>query len=203
MSAKIQSRRAENAERTRQSLVDAALRLFASNGYDATSTDEIARTAGVSPRTFFRYFPTKESILFFGEFDFVRSFADVFLAQPSQVSDLDAALRTLVFLAPGIGRLRNRIKLYERAVQSSLVLRGREQMNREEHVRALSDAFAQRRGLRRPDSACELLGELCLLAQRRALAEWLRGPARRELGQVIAEEFKAMAREVHLQSPGG
>ena len=135
MSAKIQSRRAENAERTRQSLVDAALRLFASNGYDATSTDEIARTAGVSPRTFFRYFPTKESILFFGEFDFVRSFADVFLAQPSQVSDLDAALRTLVFLAPGIGRLRNRIKLYERAVQSSLVLRGREQMNREEHVR--------------------------------------------------------------------
>jgi AcrR family transcriptional regulator len=195
---KTRSRRAENAERTRQALVDAALRLFASNGYDATSTDEIARAAGVSPRTFFRYFPTKETVLFFGEYDFVRSFADVFLAQPSQLSDLDAARGALILLAPGIGRLRNRIKLYERAIQSSLVLRGREQMNREEHMRALSDAFAQRRGLRRPDSACELLGAVCLLAQRRALEEWLRGPARRELGEVIAEEFTIIAREVHL-----
>jgi len=38
-----------------------ALQLVANHGYAATSTDDIARAAGVSPRTFFNYFPTKES----------------------------------------------------------------------------------------------------------------------------------------------
>ena len=33
------------------------------HGYEATSTDDIARAAGVSPRTFFNYFPTKESVV--------------------------------------------------------------------------------------------------------------------------------------------
>jgi AcrR family transcriptional regulator len=38
-----------------------ALELVGQHGYAATSTDDIARAAGVSPRTFFNYFPTKES----------------------------------------------------------------------------------------------------------------------------------------------
>lgn len=41
----------------------AAVKLIAEQGYDATSTDDIARAAGVSPRTFFNYFPTKESVV--------------------------------------------------------------------------------------------------------------------------------------------
>ena len=42
----------------------AAFRLFEAQGYEATSTEEIARAAGVSPRTFFNYFPTKEALFF-------------------------------------------------------------------------------------------------------------------------------------------
>ena len=41
----------------------AAVRLMTDRGYEATSTDDIAREAGVSPRTFFNYFPTKESVV--------------------------------------------------------------------------------------------------------------------------------------------
>jgi AcrR family transcriptional regulator len=37
--------------------------LVAAHGYDATSTDDIARAAGVSPRTFFNYFPAKEAVI--------------------------------------------------------------------------------------------------------------------------------------------
>jgi AcrR family transcriptional regulator len=41
------------------------LRLIEERGYAATKTEDIARAAGVSPRTFFNYFPTKESVVFF------------------------------------------------------------------------------------------------------------------------------------------
>src|ERR1700678_500964 len=47
--------------RTRRALADAALRLFAEKGYDATTIDELADEAEVSKSTFFRFFPAKEA----------------------------------------------------------------------------------------------------------------------------------------------
>ncbi|MEO9322072.1 TetR family transcriptional regulator [Nocardioides sp. C4-1] len=57
---------AENALRerrrrqTEREIGDAALDLFERHGIDGTTVDDIARAAGISARTFFRYFPTKE-----------------------------------------------------------------------------------------------------------------------------------------------
>lgn len=48
----------------RGELADVALRLFEERGYDETPVDDIASAAGISPRTFYRYFGTKEEVLF-------------------------------------------------------------------------------------------------------------------------------------------
>lgn len=46
----------------RQDILQAAERLFYSNGFHATSTDQICSEAGVSTRTFYRYFPSRETL---------------------------------------------------------------------------------------------------------------------------------------------
>ena len=55
--------------RTRQSIRREAFRLIEENGYAATTVEQIAEAAEVSPSTFFRYFPTKESVLLADELD--------------------------------------------------------------------------------------------------------------------------------------
>jgi AcrR family transcriptional regulator len=58
------SLRKKHLDRTRQSIIEAAYGLFEQRGFHATTVDDIAERADVAPRTFFRYFPTKESVLF-------------------------------------------------------------------------------------------------------------------------------------------
>ena len=100
--------------RTRAAIRQHALRLFREQGYDATTVEQIAEAAEVSPSTFFRYFPTKEDVVLQDDLDLV--WMDAFRAQPPDLGPI-AAMRTAVRaafagLAPGdLEQLREAMEL--------------------------------------------------------------------------------------------
>lgn len=90
------SLRDRKKDRTRHTIQTQALRLFAEKGYQATTIQEIAAAAEVAPRTFFRYFPTKEDVVLQDDFDVLA--LEAFQAQPpglGPVAALRAAMRAV------------------------------------------------------------------------------------------------------------
>jgi AcrR family transcriptional regulator len=177
-------------------LRDAALKLFAAKGYDATTAEEIAEEVGVSVRTFFRYFPLKESVMFSGKHAWIQSFAELCRAQPAALSDLDAMCAALVAATAEIDRNRRSLRLYERAVASSPTLRGLAQNHYEQDMDRVAHAIAARHGLARADRSSTLLAAVGMLIYRRALDTWLAGPPDAQLGDVIAENFRLLAEAI-------
>ncbi len=78
--------------KTRQTIRRAAFRLIDENGYAATTVEQIAEAAEVSPSTFFRYFPSKESLLLADDLDPLILAA--FEAQPPDLSLIQAFRRS-------------------------------------------------------------------------------------------------------------
>src|SRR5262249_20068490 len=154
--------RAVSTARVREALIDAALELFARDGFDATHSDRIAERAGVSPRTFFRYFPTKESVVFHRDDGFLRTFADAFVQHPPTFGGYDAVHGTFVAMAEGFGELRARIETYRTAVESSPVLVGREQTQLIVHAHTIADAVAARRGATARDDDAHTVASVSL-----------------------------------------
>src|SRR6201987_831072 len=88
--------------KTRQAIRREAISLFDANGYAATTVEQIAAAAHVSPRTFFRYFPSKESLLLADDLD--PLILEAFKAQPADLSPGQAIRRayetTMAGLSP-------------------------------------------------------------------------------------------------------
>jgi AcrR family transcriptional regulator len=77
--------------KTRQTIRREAFRLIDENGYAATTVEQIAEAAEVSPSTFFRYFPSKESVLLADDMD--PAILDALAAQPPDLSPSQAVRR--------------------------------------------------------------------------------------------------------------
>jgi AcrR family transcriptional regulator len=73
-------------------LIKATIELFAEQGYDATTVAEIAERAGLTKRTFFRYFADKREVLFFGSEELERVWLEALTATPRDASPLAAVV---------------------------------------------------------------------------------------------------------------
>ncbi|MFI7384432.1 TetR/AcrR family transcriptional regulator [Streptomyces sp. NPDC049813] len=113
--------------KTRTAIREATYRLIMDQGYDATTVEQIAEAAEVSPSTVFRYFPTKEDIVLTDEFDPVLE--RELRARPAGESLLDSLrhvieeslLRAVQSEDPEVTRLRTRLQVEVPAVRSRMM----------------------------------------------------------------------------------
>ena len=127
--AETATRRGRPPGTSRRTLELIALRLFTEQGFDETPIEQIAAEAGVSRRTFFRYFDSKASVLW-GEFDSEITVIREALAKvPDSVPMMDAIRQAVVaanhYQAEDVPELRARTNLIASApsLQSSAAVR--------------------------------------------------------------------------------
>jgi AcrR family transcriptional regulator len=186
--------RERHKQSTRRSLEDAALRLFADRGYDATTIEAIADEAGVSPRTFFRYFTAKDEVLDMGWQQRREQLAELVDAAPAEDDDHAAAARVLVAMAESFEPERERVLLRARALRSSPALRGRNADTAAAWEHTLADGLARRRGLAEPDVRARSVAAAYTAVWRTALGDWLRSP-RASLSATVAGAFTHLGDE--------
>ena len=85
-----EGRREANKARTRAAVLDAAQRLFAERGYRSTTVREIAEAAGVTERTFYRYFEGKEGIFAEEVIGWMETLRAAIVARPKAEPPIEA-----------------------------------------------------------------------------------------------------------------
>jgi AcrR family transcriptional regulator len=93
MSEKARSRR-QNL--VRESIYDSALTLFAKNGFDETTLEEVAQAAGISRRSFFRYFASKDDLLARSVVDYGKVLTEAIAACPPSLTPFQVVQVTVM-----------------------------------------------------------------------------------------------------------
>ena len=184
---------------TRRTIQEHALRLFAEQGYDATTVKQIAATAGVSHMTFFRYFPTKEDVVLSDDYD--PMLEQLIKARPADepvVDSIQAAIAEgfrLVYAADRATILeRVRLLLSTPALRARLwenQLGTQEMFERSLRGRG-ADPFEVR-----------VLAGACLAALTVAIVAWAESPGTTELPALIDESFTILRERAAAPAPAG
>jgi AcrR family transcriptional regulator len=188
--------RALKKARTRAALQEAAMDLFVRNGFDHTTVEEIAEACDVSPRTFFRYFPTKEDVLFADSQDRCAALLDVIARQPVNDHPLDVLHHSLRTIASGYEQERNQFVRRARILERCPSLRVNKAEQQLGWEGAVVDQLERRnRGgiTQRSSNEMRLLAAISLAAFRAAFDVWLDDPAADLVG-LLDDTFRRLAR---------
>jgi AcrR family transcriptional regulator len=177
------SLRDRKKERTRRVIQAEALRLFAEKGFEATTIEEIAAAADVAPRTFFRYFPTKEEVVFWPVY---RPLLAGLMAARHDESAVQALCHAIVdglsaFYDQDRERVLDRIKLAFRTP----ALQPRLRQEQATSAQAMAAVLAQRLGMSPDHLEVRAMAAAVAAALWVAVEEWQAVEGQVELGPLI------------------
>ena len=169
-------------------LQQAALELFAHNGFEQTTAAEIAASVGLTERTFFRHFSDKREVLFYGQHLLVEAFLAGARSAPPDASPLEvvaAALESAAAFFPDDRREYSRMR--QAVIEQNPALQERELHKLARLAGTLADAL-RARGI--DDLSASLAAESGIAVFGIAFTQWIRDGQQRSLADLEADVLR-------------
>ena len=192
--------RERKKQKTRWAIQEHALRLIAEQGYEATTVDQIAAAAEISPSTFFRYFPSKEDLIIEDEYDALL-LEGLSTLDPS-VPPVDA-VRQVITAALAAMSQHDREKILERSklILAVPALRSRSLENFTKTVDLLAEVTARRTGLA-PDSVeIRSFAGAVIGAMTSVIFTWMQSGGKTDLVGLVDRALSLVAAGLPLDPP--
>jgi AcrR family transcriptional regulator len=180
---------------TRHQIADEAMRLFATKGFEHVTVAQIAAEAGVSEKTVFNYFPTKEDIFFDEVPDRLRMLTDAIRNRPPGMTVLESLKRMQLGEAPRLTSAG--FSVFARILEESPALQAKEVDVMARFSQVLADAL-QEDGLGERDARIvsgllmSVHRQFFRAARRQALAGRTGPAAQRQLKADIARAYELL-----------
>jgi AcrR family transcriptional regulator len=158
------------------------MQLYVERGFEQTTVAEIAKRAGLTARTFFRYFADKREVLFAGSADLQEHLVHALEAAPKSVSPMQAVATALDAAAAALGQHREHSRQRQSVINANAELRERELIKLASLAAALADGL-RRRGVPEPDAS--LAAETGIVVLRIAFERWVSEPHGADLSQAM------------------
>jgi AcrR family transcriptional regulator len=167
-------------------LEQAALDLYQERGFEQTMVTEIAERAGLTERTFFRYFADKREVLFGGQ-DMLRHICvSTVEAAPSSATPLDIVAVALVDITPVFQERHELVRQRQAVIAANPELQEREMLKRAALTSDMANAL-QNRGV--PALAAILAAEVGAIAFKIAFDRWISEPDEQDLSRLFRESL--------------
>jgi AcrR family transcriptional regulator len=174
---------------SRRRLEAAAISLFSERGYDQTTVAEIAARAGVTERTFYRYFEVKREVLF-SEATFLEALlVDVVASAPTHSTPMDIVLAALDVVVELLQQRPTHAVRRHAVIAATPELHERELIKMATLGGALADAL-RARGV--SDLTASLTAESGITVFRVAYERWVLDPEAEDFGSVVRDSFDAL-----------
>lgn len=179
---------------TLKRITDAGIALFVAKGFDATTIDEIATAAGISRRTFFYYFGSKDDILLSLQSGIGAMLADAVRTAPPDDRPLhlvrDATVRVCATIPA------DEMLAIDRLMRASKSVQARKQASYVEQEQALFEALRARWPAPERQTGLRLVAMMSVGAMRLAGDTLNREEGRRPFVQLLREAFDALESEI-------
>jgi AcrR family transcriptional regulator len=167
-------------------LEEAALALYGERGFEQTTVAEIAQRAGLTERTFFRYFADKREVLFWGSGAFQELLVGTLTRAPASTSPMDAVAAALEAAGALLEERREYSRQRHTVISSNGELRERELIKLATLASALAGALRER-GVAEP--AASLAAEAGIAVFRVAYVSWIAETDGRDLPRLIRDSL--------------